>query len=36
MVYKLYELSYDELLVVDPDTDIRREEYDAYEWNDDH
>lgn len=30
MVYKLYELTYDEVLIVDPNTDIGREEYEGY------
>ena len=29
MVYKLYGLTYDEVLVVDPETPITREQYDA-------
>ena len=29
MVYKLYSLSYDEVLIVDPQTSITREEYEA-------
>lgn len=31
IVYKLYKLTYDEVLIVDPDTPITREEYDSYE-----
>jgi hypothetical protein len=27
MVYKLYDLTYDEVLIVDPETKIRREVY---------
>ena len=30
LVYHLYGLTYDEVLVVDPDTPITREEYEAY------
>ena len=30
LVYHLYSLTYDEVLVVDPDTPITREEYEAY------
>ena len=30
LVYHLYGLAYDEVLVVDPDTPITREEYEAY------
>ena len=30
LVYKLYGLTYDEVLIVDPDTPITREEYEAY------
>lgn len=30
LVYHLYGLSYDEVLIVDPDTPISREEYEAY------
>lgn len=33
MVYKLYELTYDEVLVVDPDTPISRGEYDQFKLN---
>ena len=29
MVYKLYGLTYDEVLVVDPETPITREQYEA-------
>ncbi|MFN3195897.1 MAG: Eco57I restriction-modification methylase domain-containing protein [Chlorobiota bacterium] len=29
LVYKLYDLTYDEVLIVDPETNITREEYDA-------
>mgnify|MGYP004650776039 FL=1 len=31
LVYHLYGLTYDEVLIVDPDTPITREEYEAYE-----
>lgn len=30
IVYHLYGLTYDEVLIVDPDTPITREEYEAY------
>ena len=30
LVYHLYGLTYDEVLIVDPDTPISREEYEAY------
>ncbi len=30
MVYKLYELTFDEVLIVDPDTPIRKKDYDAF------
>ena len=30
LVYQLYCLSYDEVLIIDPDTPIRREEYERY------
>ena len=30
MVYKLYELTYDEILIVDPDTPIGKKEYKAF------
>ena len=30
LVYHLYGLTYDEVLIVDPDTPITREEYEAY------
>src|SRR5690606_1894597 len=30
MVYKLYELTYDEILVVDPESTISREEYEGF------
>ena len=30
LVYQLYGLSYDEVLIVDPDTPITREEYERY------
>ena len=30
LVYRLYGLSYDEVLIVDPDTPITREEYERY------
>ena len=30
LVYHLYGLSYDEVLIVDPDTPITREEYERY------
>ena len=30
LVYRLYGLSYDEVLIVDPDTPITREEYEQY------
>ena len=29
LVYKLYDLTYDEVLIVDPQTPITREEYEA-------
>lgn len=29
LVYKLYDLTYDEVLIVDPATSIKREEYDG-------
>jgi len=29
LVYKLYDLTYDEVLIVDPETSISREEYDG-------
>ncbi len=32
MVYKLYELTYDEVKVVDPDFWMSEEEYEGYEW----
>lgn len=31
IVYHLYELSFDEILIIDPDTSITREEYENYE-----
>ena len=30
LVYHLYGLTYDEVLIVDPETPISREEYEAY------
>ncbi len=30
MVYKLYELTYDEVLIVDPEFDLSREEYERF------
>lgn len=30
LVYHLYGLTYDEMLIVDPETPISREEYEAY------
>ena len=30
LVYRLYGLTYDEVLIVDPDTPITREEYERY------
>lgn len=30
MVYKLYELTYDEVLIVEPEFEISREEYESY------
>ena len=30
LVYHLYGLTYDEVLIVDPNTPITREEYEAY------
>jgi adenine-specific DNA-methyltransferase len=30
MVYKLYELSYDEVLVVEPEFGLSAQEYDAF------
>ena len=30
MVYKLYELTYDEVLIIDPDFKMKREEYDSF------
>lgn len=30
IVYKLYNISYDEVLIIDPDTPITREEYERY------
>ena len=30
LVYRLYGLSYDEVLIIDPDTPITREEYERY------
>ena len=32
MVYKLYDLTYDEVKIVDPEFDLTKEEYDYYEW----
>ena len=29
LVYKLYDLTYDEVLIVDPESSITREEYDG-------
>ena len=31
LVYHLYDLTYDEVLVVDPNPPFSREEYDAYQ-----
>lgn len=31
LVYKLYDLTYDEVLIVDPETPITREEYEKIE-----
>ncbi len=31
LIYHLYDLTYDEVLIIDPDTPITREEYEAYE-----
>lgn len=30
LVYHLYSLTYDEVLIIDPETPISREEYEAY------
>lgn len=30
MVYKLYELTYDEVLIIEPEFEISREEYESY------
>lgn len=32
MVYKLYELTYDEVKIVEPQFALTKEEYDNYEW----
>ena len=29
IVYKLYKLNYDEILIIDPETSITKEEYEA-------
>ena len=31
IIYKMYKLSYDEVLIIDPETPITREKYDSYE-----
>ena len=33
LVYKLYNLTYEEVLIVDPETPITKEEYDCYVIN---
>lgn len=32
IVYKLYSLTYDEVLIVDPETPITREEYNKFKF----
>lgn len=32
IIYHLYELSFDEILIIDPDTSITREEYDSFKY----